>query len=695
MAEFLNNDTEQWVFVKVLGAGAFGIVELWQNESTIKKIAIKRCRINVEKLAPKQIKRWNHEVMIMNSLNHPNIVATHEIPKQFVQNGNNLPVLCMEYCNKGDLRSVLNKCENICGVQKQDAFTIMYDISSAVEYIHNHKITHRDLKPSNIVMQQTNNRVVYKLIDLGYAKELGDGSVSASIVGTLNYLAPELLWKETYSCSVDYWSLGILFYEIITGIRPFLPNMQLCKTWMNHIQGKQYEHISAREINGQVQFFNDFEETTYWPDCLKSNLVEWFRIVFQWDPTKRGKTNDGQLVVFTMLKEIFNKKIICIFIVSHFKIKSYDVNLYITVGQLKLMIQERENIIQNHQIITDSTGKILSDEEKFTDKMLQDNLIIVFDNEKLCSENIPKLKISQTIQEMIKQPRGEFDYYTLRKYYGATIFFMKNQIELYQNYILALSIIIDMSNDKFESLSKNINKLVTDKECLVSELKSTSKLIDKCTTDKHVEDFTKLSQKINQFFDGMKQMMEKFNTLNNNNEELRSFSDINWMNEISAPYDKALDLLKEWNAENHVQPDKPCAMVKLIFEFLANWDKQLSSSQFVETRRKIVTLQKKLVQLENVLTSFMELLKFYRQDIVSLREKFLEECKPIETTLNNCNDIANILTGSIIKSSNSSTIVGDDSVIYESIVISNMLGGLITEMDLWKRKLAALSNFDA
>lgn len=43
---------------------------------------------------------------MMHCLNHPNIVATHEIPKQFIQNGNNLPVLCMEYCNKGDLISV-------------------------------------------------------------------------------------------------------------------------------------------------------------------------------------------------------------------------------------------------------------------------------------------------------------------------------------------------------------------------------------------------------------------------------------------------------------------------------------------------------------------------------------------------------------------------------------------------------------
>lgn len=56
---------------------------------------------------------------------------------------------------------------------------------------------------------------------------------------------------------------------------------------------------------------------------------------------------------------------------SHFKIESYDVNSYITVGELKLMIQERENIAQNHQILTDSTGKILTDEEKLTAKMLQ------------------------------------------------------------------------------------------------------------------------------------------------------------------------------------------------------------------------------------------------------------------------------------------------------------------------------------
>lgn len=71
----------------------------------------------------------------------------------------------------------------------------------------------------------------YKLIDLGYAKELGEASTTASLVGTLNYVAPELLLGEKYSCSVDYWSLGILFYELVTGTKPFLPTMQRTMEW--------------------------------------------------------------------------------------------------------------------------------------------------------------------------------------------------------------------------------------------------------------------------------------------------------------------------------------------------------------------------------------------------------------------------------------------------------------------------------
>lgn len=68
-------------------------------------------------------------------------------------------------------------------------------------------------------------QTVYKLIDLGYAKELDQSSVCTSFVGTLQYLAPELFLSKRYTCTVDYWSLGLVTHEIITGVRPFLPNM--------------------------------------------------------------------------------------------------------------------------------------------------------------------------------------------------------------------------------------------------------------------------------------------------------------------------------------------------------------------------------------------------------------------------------------------------------------------------------------
>ena len=75
-------------------------------------------------------------------------------------------------------------------------------------------------------MKVTDSRIVYKLIDLGYAKELGVSSMARSFVGTLQYVAPELFLEHDYTKSVDYWSLGLLAHEIVTGkefMRRILP----------------------------------------------------------------------------------------------------------------------------------------------------------------------------------------------------------------------------------------------------------------------------------------------------------------------------------------------------------------------------------------------------------------------------------------------------------------------------------------
>jgi serine/threonine protein kinase len=79
----------------------------------------------------------------------------------------------MEYCNGGDLRQVLNKPANCCGIPEKDVLDILRDISSAVVYLHSVKVVHRDIKPENVVIQQTEEKVRLNLgIDNSFPKFL-------------------------------------------------------------------------------------------------------------------------------------------------------------------------------------------------------------------------------------------------------------------------------------------------------------------------------------------------------------------------------------------------------------------------------------------------------------------------------------------------------------------------------------------
>ena len=157
------------------------------------------------------------EVDIMLRLDHPGVVTCVATPPGLDPGTEDLPTLCMEFCEEGDLRKELNKPESCRGVPESRVLAILNDITSALGYLHNRRIIHRDLKPENVVLKKSETRTVYKLIDLGYAKELGVSSMAQSFVGTLQYVAPELFLGHDYTKSVDYWSLGLLCHEVVTG----------------------------------------------------------------------------------------------------------------------------------------------------------------------------------------------------------------------------------------------------------------------------------------------------------------------------------------------------------------------------------------------------------------------------------------------------------------------------------------------
>ncbi len=254
-----------WVCQSQLGTGSFGIVNVWENAASGEKVALKKCRFGTEvTLTQKHRDQWRQEVDIMLRLDHTNVVRCREAPKElserFAPSEDDLPLLCMEFCAGGDLRKVLNLAQSSCGLPQPQVLAIVSDLTSALGFLHNRRIIHRDLKPENVVLQETSEGTVYKLIDLGYAKELGQSSLALSFVGTLQYIAPELFLSQEYTKAVDYWSLGFITHEIATGHRPFLPTFNPGQ-WIDHVQNKSsrdiciYQTFPDREIKNRETFF--------------------------------------------------------------------------------------------------------------------------------------------------------------------------------------------------------------------------------------------------------------------------------------------------------------------------------------------------------------------------------------------------------------------------------------------------------
>jgi serine/threonine protein kinase len=114
-------------------------------------------------------------------------------------------------------------------------------VTLMIEYLHGLNIIYRDLKPENILVDEEG---YLKLIDFGFAKNCS--STTKTLCGTPEYLAPEVLLNKDYGKPVDWWTLGILIFEMIAGIDPFNDDDPMAI----------YEKI----LKGKVKFPRDFDE---------------------------------------------------------------------------------------------------------------------------------------------------------------------------------------------------------------------------------------------------------------------------------------------------------------------------------------------------------------------------------------------------------------------------------------------------
>uniref|UniRef100_A0A8V5GU14 Inhibitor of nuclear factor kappa-B kinase subunit beta n=1 Tax=Melopsittacus undulatus TaxID=13146 RepID=A0A8V5GU14_MELUD len=417
-----------WEMKERLGTGGFGNVIRWHNKETGEQVAIKQCR---QELSPRNRDRWALEIQIMKRLNHPNVVAARDVPEGMQKLApNDLPLLAMEYCQGGDLRKYLNQLENCCGLREEAILILLSDIASALRYLHENRIIHRDLKPENIVLQQGEQRLIHKIIDLGYAKELDQGSLCTSFVGTLQYLAPELLEQQKYTVTVDYWSFGTLAFECITGFRPFLPNWQPVQWHTKVRQKSELDIVVYEDLSGEVKFSSSLPCPNNLNSVLAGRLEKWLQLMLMWHPRQRGTDPTyGPNGCFKALDDILNLKLLHVLNMVTGTVHTYPVTEEDTLQSVKARIELDTGIPEQDQELLQEAGLALLS-QKLTTKHTADgkvndtaaadtDLLFLFDNQKVTYEAQVALRPHpESVDCILQDPKKNLHFFQLRKVWG-------------------------------------------------------------------------------------------------------------------------------------------------------------------------------------------------------------------------------------------------------------------------------------
>jgi len=193
---------------KTLGTGAFGRVKFVTYRPTEQFYALKMLK-KAAIIKMKQVDHVTSEKKILEAVKHPFIVNMHGCfhDSRYVY-------MLLEYIVGGEFFTHLRKMQRL---SNDHACFYGAQITSIFEYCHSKSIVYRDLKPENILLMSDG---YLKLTDFGFAKVIEHRTYT--LCGTPEYIAPEVLLNKGHGKPVDWWTLGILIYEMIVGYPPFV-----------------------------------------------------------------------------------------------------------------------------------------------------------------------------------------------------------------------------------------------------------------------------------------------------------------------------------------------------------------------------------------------------------------------------------------------------------------------------------------
>ncbi len=202
---------DRYEIIKSIGEGGMANVYLGYDEILDRNVAIKVLRGDLSN-DEKFVRRFQREALSASSLSHPNIVEMYDVGED-----NGLYYIVMEFVDGKTLKQLLKRRGNLT---LSEAIDIMLQLTDGMAHAHDSYIIHRDLKPQNIMIQDDGQ---IKITDFGIAMALNSTQLTQtnSVMGSVHYLPPEQAAGKGSTTKSDIYSMGIIFYELLTGKLPF------------------------------------------------------------------------------------------------------------------------------------------------------------------------------------------------------------------------------------------------------------------------------------------------------------------------------------------------------------------------------------------------------------------------------------------------------------------------------------------
>ena len=202
---------ERYEIIRSIGEGGMANVYLGYDTILDRNVAIKVLRGDLS-TDEKFVRRFQREALSASSLSHPNIVEMYDVGED-----DGIYYIVMEYIEGQTLKQLLKKRGNLT---LSEAIDIMLQLTDGMAHAHDSYIIHRDLKPQNIMIQDDGQ---IKITDFGIAMALNSTQLTQTnyVMGSVHYLPPEQAAGKGSTIKSDIYSMGIIFYELLTGELPF------------------------------------------------------------------------------------------------------------------------------------------------------------------------------------------------------------------------------------------------------------------------------------------------------------------------------------------------------------------------------------------------------------------------------------------------------------------------------------------